>query len=86
VLAADSGNEVDSESEPYFLNIKPLVAYLDEPPCNNDVVSDEDEWVWNENVSFEYDMCPKNVSKSLDLYRLHIPNLTSMEAFAVEEL
>jgi len=32
--------------------IEPIVAYLDDPDCNNPV-KNEGEWVLNENVAFD---------------------------------
>jgi len=43
---------VDSESEedtPATLAFEPIVAYLNDPQCNNPI-GDVDEWVINENV------------------------------------
>ena len=41
----DSGNEADSETEedtPATLALKPIVAYLNDPQCNN-TIGDDDE-------------------------------------------
>jgi len=43
----DSGNEADSESEEdaqATFSMEPIVAYLDEPDCNNPA-ENENEWV-----------------------------------------
>jgi len=51
----DSSNEVDLESEedmPTTLAFKPIVAYLNDPQCNNPI-GDDDEWVINENITFD---------------------------------
>ena len=52
----DSGNEADSESEgdtPATLACEPIVACFNDPQCNNPS-EDDDEWVINENVIFNY--------------------------------
>jgi len=54
----NSGNEADSESEedaPATFSMKPIIAYLDDPDCNNHV-KNEGEWVLNENIAFNYSM------------------------------
>jgi len=70
----DSGNEEDSEPEedmPTTFAFKPIVAYLNNPECNNPIEDDE-EWVINENITCDHPM-------SVDLYKsandtsLHMP-------------
>jgi len=54
----DSGNEIDSESEEDTTNIfsmEPIIAYLDDPYCNNSAKNDG-KWVLNENVNFDYSL------------------------------
>ena len=60
----DSGNEPDSEPEedtPATFALKPIVAYFNDPECNNPIEND-DEWVINENVIFDYPV-------SVDLFK-----------------
>jgi len=69
----DSGNEADSESEedtPATLACEPIVAYFN-PQCNNPI-GDDDEWVINKNVAFDY---PESVElfESVDNSSLHMP-------------
>ena len=52
IFHVNDGNEADSKFEPVVFNEDPLVAYLDENPCNDNTVDDDDEWVINENVAF----------------------------------
>ena len=52
----DSGNEVDSESEGDMsatLAGEPIIACFNNPQCNNPS-EDDDEWVINDNVFFDY--------------------------------
>jgi len=70
----DSSNEANSKSEedtPATLVFKPIVAYLSDPQCNNPIGND-DEWVSNENITFDY---PESVDllKSVDKSFLHMP-------------
>jgi len=80
----DSSNEADSEPEEDALTIfsfKPIVAYLNDPECNN---PDDDEWVINENVTFDYPMSV-DVFKSVDNSSLHMPlSMLSMTSTLVE--
>jgi hypothetical protein len=76
----DDSNEADFEYDPILLNKNLCVAYLDESPCNDNTVDDDDEWVLNENVAFEYPVCIENVNSSLSIDTFHMPTLTSMEA------
>ena len=81
----DSGNEADSESEedtPATLTSKPIVAYFN-PQCNNPIGND-DEWVINENVTFDY---PESVElfESVNNSSLHMPlSVLSMTSTPVE--
>jgi len=64
----DSSNEADSESEEdtlATLAFKPIVAYFNDPKCNNPI-EDDGEWVFNENVIFDYPV-------SVDDISLHMP-------------
>jgi len=50
----DSGNEVDSKSKEdtqVTFAFKPIVAYFNDPRCNNPIENDS-EWMINENVTF----------------------------------
>ena len=52
----DSDNEADSESEEDILAIfacEHFVAYFNNPQCNNPP-NDDDEWVINDNIIFNY--------------------------------
>ena len=69
----DSGNEADSESEedmPATLVGEPMVACFN-PQCNNPYEND-DEWVINDNVCFDY---PASVElfESITNSSLHMP-------------
>jgi len=73
----DSGNETDSESEedaPPTLIFEPMVAYLDNPDYNNPI-KNEGEWVFNEDVAFDYSLCLEDVFKSVNFSPLHMPLL-----------
>ena len=70
----DSGNEADSESKedtPVTLAFKPIVTYLNDPQCNNPIM-DDDEWVINENVTFNYPVSI-DLFKSIDNSSLDMP-------------
>ena len=70
----DSGNEADSELEEdtlATLDFKPIVAYFNNPQCNNPI-EDDDKWVINENVTFDYPLSV-DVFKSVDDIALHMP-------------
>ena len=76
-LLPDSGNVVDSESEedaPATLIFKPMVAYLENPDCNNPT-ENEGEWVLNEDVTLDYFLCLEDVLKSANFSPLHMPLL-----------
>jgi len=82
----DSGNEADLESEEdtsATLAFKPIVAYLNDPQCNNPI-GDDNEWVINENITFNY---PTSVDlfKSVDNSSLHMSlSMLSMTSTPVE--
>jgi len=82
----DSGNEADSESEgdtPATLDYEPIVIYFNNSQCNNPS-GDDDEWVINENVIFDY---PASVEllESVDNSSLHMPlHKPSMTSISVE--
>ena len=82
----DSGNEADSESQedtPATFACEPIVAYLNNPQCNNPV-GDDDEWLINENVTFDY---PESVElfESIDNSFLYMPlPVLSMTSTPVE--
>ena len=82
-----SGNEADSEPEedtPATFACEPIVEYFNNPQCNNPI-GDDDEWVINENITFDY---PESVDpESVDLFEfvdnnslhmlLHMLSMTS---------
>jgi len=82
----DIGNEADSELEentPATFTFKPIVACFNNPQCNNPI-GDDDEWVTNENITFDY---PKSVElfESVDNSSLHMSLLVlSMTSTSVE--
>jgi len=60
----DSGNEAYSESgeDPdVSFDEEPIVAYLDDPDCNNSA-DNGNEWVLNENVNFDYSLCCDDIN------------------------
>jgi len=70
----DSDNEADSESEgdtPVTVACEPIVACFNDPQCNNPS-EDDDEWVINENVIFDYPVSVKSL-ESVDNSSLHMP-------------
>jgi len=70
----DSGNEADSESEgntPATLVSEPIVACFNNPQCNTPS-EDDDEWVINDNVSFDYPVSLK-LFESVANSSLHMP-------------
>ena len=65
----DSGNEADSKSGEDLtvsFNGKTIVAYLDDPDCNNSA-DNGDEWVLNENINFDYFVCYDDVNSPIDM-------------------
>ena len=73
----NSDNEADSESEedmPTFSAMEPIVAYLNDPNCN-DFAENNGEWVLNENVTFDYSLHFDDVPNSIDSSFLHMPYL-----------
>ena len=70
----DSGNEADSKSEgdtPATLVGEPIVAFFNNPQCNTPS-EDDDEWVINDNVSFDYPASVK-LFESVTNSSLHMP-------------
>jgi len=82
----NSGNEADSKSGedmPATLTFEPIVAYFNDLQCNNPI-GDNDEWVINENVIFDY---PESVEhfESIDNSSLQMPlPVLSMTSTPVE--
>ena len=73
----DSDNKEDSESEedtPATFVFKPVVAYFNDPKCNNPI-EDDGEWVINENVTFDYPVSV-DLFKSVGDTSLHMPPYT----------
>ena len=71
----DIDNEVNSESEedaPATFSIEPIVAFLNDPDCNN-LTENEGNWVLNENVAFNYSLCLEYILKSIDINSLYMP-------------
>jgi len=54
----------------YQLLLELIVVYLDDFDCNNPA-ENEDEWVLNENIIFDYFLCLKDVS--VNVRSLHMP-------------
>ena len=70
----DTDNEADSESEgdtPTTLVSKPIVACFNNPQCNTPSKND-DEWVINDNVSFDY-LASVELFESVTNSSLHMP-------------
>jgi len=64
-----SGNEADFKSEedmPATLAMEPIVAYLNDPDCNNSTENDG-EWVLNENIAFNYSLFFDDVTNQLTI-------------------
>jgi len=82
----DSDNEADSESEedmPATLAFKPIVAYRNDPQCNNPI-GDDEEWVINENITFDYPVSV-DLFKSVNNSSLHMPlAMLSMTSTPIE--
>ena len=82
----NSGNEADSEPEedtPATFTFKPIVAYLNDPECNNPT-EDDGEWVINENITFDYPVSA-DLFKSVDDTSLHMPlSMLSMTSTPIE--
>ena len=58
----------------YQLLLEPIVVYLDDFDCNNPA-ENEDEWVLNENIIFDYSLCLDDVS--INVKSLHMLLLVS---------
>ena len=70
----NDGNEADSESEEdtqTTFSIEPIVAYLDDPDCNNPA-KNEGEWVLNKNIAFDYSLCLEDAFKSVNISSLYM--------------
>jgi len=68
---------------PAIFAFKPIVAYLNDPECIN-LVEDDDEWVINENVTFDYPVSV-DVFNSVDNGSLHMPlSMLSMTSTPIE--
>jgi len=82
----DSGNEADAESEedtPATLAYEPIEEYFNNPQCNNPS-GDDDEWVINENVIFDYP-ASSELCESVDNSPLHmLLHKLSMTSTSVE--
>jgi len=82
----DSGNEADSESEgdtPATLVGESIVACFNSSQCNNPS-EDDDEWVINDNVIFDYPSSVK-LSESIANSSLHMPlHKSSIPSTSVE--
>ena len=61
-----------------------IIAYLDDPNCNNSA-DNGDEWVFNENVNFDYFLCCDDVNSPIDMNPLHMPLPMSMACMHIEE-
>ena len=85
----DSGNEADSEFEgdtSATLIAEPIVACFDNPQCNNPS-EDDDEWVINDNISFDYPASVelfKSVTNSSLHMPLHKPSTSSTSVECIE--
>ena len=85
----DSGNEADSESEgdtPATLIDEPIVACFNNPQCNTHS-EDDDEWVINDNISFDYPASVKlfeSVTNSSLHMPLHKPSTSSTSVECIE--
>jgi len=83
----DSRNEVDSESgeDPEISFDEELtVTYLNDSDCNNFADNDE-EWVLNENVNFDYSLYCDDVNSPIDMSPLHMPLPMSTACMHMEE-
>jgi len=73
----DSDNEADSESEegtPTTLAFKPIVAYFNDPKCNNPI-EDDSEWMINENITFDYPVSVDNTSLHMPLSMISVTSM-----------
>ena len=78
-IATMSGFRAE-EDTPATFAFKPIIAYLNDPECNNPI-EDDGEWVINKNVTFDYPVSV-DLFKYADDTSLHIPlfmlNMISM--------
>ena len=68
---------------PATFSCEPIVAYFNNPQCNNPI-RDDDEWVINENITFDY---PESIElfEFVDNSTLHMPlPVLSMTSSPVE--
>jgi len=85
----DSGNEADSESEgdmPATLVNEPIIACFNNPQCNN-LSEDDDEWVINDNIIFNYPASVglfESITNSSLRMPLHKPSKPSTSVECVE--
>ena len=84
----DSGNEAYSKSEESALatfSMERIIAYLDEPDCNNPA-ENEGEWVLNENVNFYYSLYLEDAFETIDISSLHMPlPISKMACMLIED-
>jgi len=83
----DSGNEANSKSgedSKVSFDEEPIVAYLNDPDCNNSA-DNGDKWVLNENVNFDYSWCCEDVNSHVDMSPLHMPLSMSTTCMHIEE-
>jgi len=70
----DSGNEADTESEedmPATIDFKLIVAYFNDPKCNNPI-EDDGELVINKNVTFDYPVSVHDTSLHMHLSMISV--------------
>jgi len=68
---------------PATLTFKLIVAYLNDPQCNN-LSGEDDKWVINENIIFDY-LVSVDLFKFIDNSSLHMPlSMLSMTSTPVE--
>jgi len=85
----NSGNEADSESEgdtPVTFVGEPIVACFNNPQCNTPS-EDNDKWVINDNVSFDYPVSIElfeSVTNSSLYMPLHKPSISSTFVECIE--
>ena len=75
-LSDDINNDNDADPE---LGEELIVSYFDNPDCNN-FAENNDKWVLNENVNFDYSLYFDDVHCLVDVSPLHmsLPMLTAM--------
>jgi len=83
----DNDNKADSESRDdpeVSFDEESIIAHLNDPDYNNSADND-DEWVLNENVNFNYSLCCDDVNNHVDMSPLHIPLPMSTVCMHIEE-